>query len=240
MTPTTFEALAIGVLALLPGALFIWGFERQTGKWGIGLSDRLIRFFGVSAVLHVIAAPATFKAYKVYISDGTLAQSEALPSILWLGLIAYVAVPTFLGGLTARAHDIRRWVDQIEGTKGKVVGGTLALLVGRNPAPTGWDHLFASDPVGWVRVKLRDGTWLGGLFYDDYAVTGHRAYASGHGEEPGDLYLHPVVPVDPQTGAWPDVYASELDWRSGLLIMRSEITALEFKHVRDKRHGLQE
>ena len=52
----TFQSLAVLVLALLPGALYVWALERQTGAWGIRLSDRLFRFVGFSAVLHAVLA----------------------------------------------------------------------------------------------------------------------------------------------------------------------------------------
>ena len=49
--PDTFQALAVITIALLPGALYVWAFERQAGRWGIGFSDRALRFVGGSALL---------------------------------------------------------------------------------------------------------------------------------------------------------------------------------------------
>lgn len=40
----TFQALAIPLVALLPRALSVWSFEGQAGRWGNGLSDRVLRF----------------------------------------------------------------------------------------------------------------------------------------------------------------------------------------------------
>ena len=54
--PGTFQAAAVVVLAMLPGALYVWAFERQAGRYGIGLSDRILRFAGGSAVLLAIFA----------------------------------------------------------------------------------------------------------------------------------------------------------------------------------------
>jgi hypothetical protein len=42
----TFQAIAVTTVALLPGALYVWGFEGQVGFWGIRLVDRVLRFFG--------------------------------------------------------------------------------------------------------------------------------------------------------------------------------------------------
>src|SRR4029079_5530354 len=58
--PDTLEAVAALVLALLPGALYVWAYERPVGAWGIGLSDRVLRFVGVSAILHALLAPLTY------------------------------------------------------------------------------------------------------------------------------------------------------------------------------------
>lgn len=50
--PDTFQAIAVFAVALLAGALYVWAFERQAGRWGIGLSDRLLRFVGGSVLFH--------------------------------------------------------------------------------------------------------------------------------------------------------------------------------------------
>lgn len=42
---TTFEAIAVALVALLPGGLYVWGFERQVGNWGTAC---LIDFFDSS------------------------------------------------------------------------------------------------------------------------------------------------------------------------------------------------
>jgi hypothetical protein len=54
--PTTFQAAVVIVVALLPGALCVRAFERQAGCYGIGLSDRVLRFIGGSAVLLAVFA----------------------------------------------------------------------------------------------------------------------------------------------------------------------------------------
>jgi hypothetical protein len=52
----SFEALAVTILALLPGALFTWSFEREVGDRGAGLADRVYRFVGFSAIFHAALA----------------------------------------------------------------------------------------------------------------------------------------------------------------------------------------
>jgi hypothetical protein len=67
----TFQALWILLLAFLPGAPYVWAFEREAGGWGLGVTDRLLRFVGVSAVFHALAAPLTYIAYQHYVLTGT-------------------------------------------------------------------------------------------------------------------------------------------------------------------------
>jgi hypothetical protein len=58
--PTSFQAALVVIVALVPGALYIWSFERIAGRWGIGLSDRLFRFVGASAMIHTLCLPVTY------------------------------------------------------------------------------------------------------------------------------------------------------------------------------------
>lgn len=47
---TTFQWLVVLVAALFPGAVYTWSFERLIGRWDTGPSDRLYRFFALSAL----------------------------------------------------------------------------------------------------------------------------------------------------------------------------------------------
>jgi hypothetical protein len=100
--PETFQTLAVLVVALLPGALYVWAFERQVGAWGIRLSDRVLRFVGFSAFLHAAFAPLTYRLWLAFVRNGRLANGDA-PFVLWLGVLVYVALPTAVGTLVGRA-----------------------------------------------------------------------------------------------------------------------------------------
>jgi hypothetical protein len=54
--PGTLQGLAVVLIAVLPGALYVWSYERQAGQWRVGSPDRLLNFLGVSVVLHALAA----------------------------------------------------------------------------------------------------------------------------------------------------------------------------------------
>jgi hypothetical protein len=97
--PDTLQALGVLVIALLPGALYVWAFERQVGRWGIGLSDRALRFIGGSAMFHAAAAPLSYGLW----ADHWDAVRSARPVSWWLWLVPmlYVALP-WAGGALGR------------------------------------------------------------------------------------------------------------------------------------------
>jgi hypothetical protein len=100
----TVTAFGVSLLAVLPGGLYIWSFERVVGRWGIGLSDRLLRLVATSAVfLSVLAYPA-YLLWSEYlhqksVMDGKpifvnrIAEGESLPWWLYVLPVADVALP---------------------------------------------------------------------------------------------------------------------------------------------------
>ncbi len=212
--PESFQSLAVLVLALLPGSLYVWAFERQAGAWGIRLADRLFRFVGFSAVMHPLLAPLTYWLWVRFVRSGALGSREA-PLGLWLVPLAYVGAPTLLGtwvGLGTRAR--KRWT---------------RVFTGPNPAPRAWDNLFGTRPDGWIRLRLKSGVWLGGAFAT--MPDGSRSYAAGYPEEQ-DLYLVEAVEVDPQTGAFVlDEEGNPVPRGSAILIRWDEVEYLDFTKV---------
>jgi Family of unknown function (DUF6338) len=204
-------AVSATVLALVPGALYVWGFERVVGNWGVRLSDRLLRFVGVSVVFHALFAPLTYWIWANYVVRGDVAAGRPLPLALWLAVLGYVAIPTAAGawiGIATRSE--KEWAE---------------LFTGPDPAPRAWDHLFSMNPQGWMRLRLKSGTWIGGAF----ATTedGRTSYAAGY-PEPQDLYLARAAEVDPDTGEFRFVGDAPVVRDSGLLVRWSEVEYLEF------------
>jgi len=209
--PGRFEALGVAVLALLPGALYTWAFERLVGAWGVGFSDRLLRFVGVSAIFHLLFLPASYWVWTDWVLTGRLRAGQASLT-LWILALLYVTIPVGAGSAVG-------W-----GTRSR--SSWAKVFTGPEPAPRAWDHLFGSRPDGWIRLRLKTGTWIGGAFAqtDD----GIRPYAAGY-PEPQDLYLSPAVVVDPDTGEFflgDDGEVVRLD--SGILIRWEEVEYLEF------------
>lgn len=207
--PDTFQAAAVVTLALLPGALYVWSFERQAGRWGVGLSDRLLRFVGGSAIFHAGAAPLTYWLWAE--QRRPIEQSAPLPWWLWGVAAAYVAVPLVAG--TAVGGGVRSqkaWT---------------TWFTGPNPAPRAWDHLFGQPVDGWVRLRMKSGAWLGGAFAE---MDGRRSYAAGY-PEPQDLLLVTAALLDQETGQFVLNELGEVQTlESAILVRWDEVEYLEF------------
>jgi hypothetical protein len=173
---STFEGVAVLIMALLPGAVYTWSFERIAGRWGIALSDRLYRFFGISAFFQVLIAPATWKIWLKYLRHGA-PNGDKLPVWLWAVAFAYLAVPALIGGLIARGflkkNPVAKW------------------LVGATAAPTAWDAVFSGNPSGFVLMRLKSGTWVGGEYAEGSHVAGYPV--------PADIYLAQEMAVNQET-----------------------------------------
>lgn len=209
--PDSFQALAVLAIGLLPGALYVWSFEGVVGRWGASLSDRVLRFVGVSGLLHVFSAPISYWFWSEYVRPGRLARGEPLPVGLWLMVLAYAVAPIALGWIVGFGTR-RGWT-------------WPQLLTGRNPAPRAWDAFFGDDPEGWVRLRLKSGAWIGAALG---AKDGRRSYFAGYPEDQ-DLYLVQTAEVDPDTGEF--LYDEEDQLRvreSGVLLRWDEVEYLEF------------
>jgi hypothetical protein len=204
--PETAQALAIAVVAVLPGAIGVWCYERRVGKWSIGSPDRVIRFLAASAAFHAALAPLTYWLWRHYVHSGRLDRHDTLPVFLWLALLLYLAIPYALGLLVGRAvtGDLRlRWFSD------------------PSPAPRAWDFFFATKSSGWMRIRLKSGRWIGGA----YASGSH---ASGYPEAP-DLYLVTTAEMDQESGDFLTNDAGGVVLREGtLFVSGTEIEYFEF------------
>src|SRR6059036_3118383 len=81
--PDTLEALLVVTIAILPGALHAWASEREAGRWGVGLSDRFLRFTGTTSIY---AVAFSYPAYLVWVQQ--LHRRTALPD----GQVSFVNV----------------------------------------------------------------------------------------------------------------------------------------------------
>jgi hypothetical protein len=76
------------------------------------------------------------------------------------------------------------------------------FFTGPSPAPRGWDALFRSPTLtGWLRLRLKDGTWIVGVWEDPEDDDGARpgSYAAGY-PHTQDLYMVDTCEAEPTTG----------------------------------------
>jgi hypothetical protein len=220
--------LGVLVLALLPGALYTWGLEQETGGWGLGASDRLLRFVGSAAIFHAFAAPLTWWLYASFVETGRLGDAD-LPAWATVLPLFYVVVPSVAGRVVGAA--VRRRA------------AWSRILVGDAPAPRAWDAIFSSGRSGWVRIRLKDSDagvngWLLGAFAPAPSTStstsgsaGPDSYAAGFPNDQ-DLYLADTAEVDPATGRFLLDAAGRPRLRGvGVLVRWDEISYLEVTWV---------
>lgn len=204
--PTTFQAIAIILFAVVPGGLYTWGYERQTNSWRIAAPDRLIRFVAWSAAFHIAVAPVTYLLWRRFIQGASWTERGHFPWLLWLATLLYLAFPFAVGSVAGlRAAGSRR----------------LRRLFKRpSDPPRAWDYLFARRPDGWIRMRLKSGKWIG-------APYARGSYAAGYPEEP-DLFFKQLAETDEAGEFVLDENGSPELRDTSLLIRWDEIEYLEF------------
>ena len=216
---STFQALAIAILAILPGALYTWAFEREDGPWGVGLADRLMRFIGVSSVFAVGSLWPLYQGYRSYIVTGTLAAGEPLPPWIWFLPVVYLGIPIVAGACVGKgSRKQARWVRPITGLAN---------------APRGWDQLFRTPKLkGFMRVRLIDDTttptWIVGVFGKSPANSGlPDSYAAGFPHEQ-DLYFWNTVDVDQEGEVKTDTIGNPILTGTAALVRWDQVAYAEF------------
>ena len=214
LVSSIFQATAVLGVAFLPGALFAWAFERLAGQYGIQRKDRILRFVGGSAVFFALFSTPLYWLYSNY----WIAFAAGQPLPRWLAVVplVYVALPTAAGTLLGRGvRESWRWT---------------RVLFGVSRVPRAWDYLFQHRRKGWVRCRLKSGTWLGGAVAE---VNGRQSFAARY-PEPQDLYLAATIDVDPRTGEFRSDWQTAAHSDIGVLLRWEDIEYLEFIH-RDER-----
>ena len=132
---------------------------------------------------------------------------------MWAVPLAYVLLPFLVGSTVGTATTRKRaWA---------------IALTGRRRAPRAWDSFFSAGPTGWVRMKLKSGTWVGGFFIDKPGSGTSYAAQQHAGEQ--DIYLAIQAVVDPVTGGFAtNESGSAIARGSGMLIRWDEVEYLEF------------
>ena len=111
MPPTTWTALLLLVVAVLPGAMFTFAFERQAGAFGVTLADRVLRFVAASVVFNALYAWPGYLAHRATCCDAGLDMTEFV--VGWASAVVGLTLPALLGrivgGLYVTQSDRRGW-----------------------------------------------------------------------------------------------------------------------------------
>jgi hypothetical protein len=211
--PDTFEAIAVTAIALLPGALTIWAFERTAGRWTTEVSDRILRFAGVSAVYLALLAPLAYYLYSTKIRTGYIRSGGPLSWWFWIGCLGYVLLPYAIGRFAgAGAKNGWTW---------------LQYIIGRQPVPRAWDYTFLHGKDGWIRLRLKSTEeWIIGAWAR--LEDGRESFASPF-PQPEALYLVRTVECDPRSGRF--IYDAEgqpILRQEAILVRWDEVQYLEF------------
>lgn len=197
MPPTTVEALGLLLIAVLPGAVYVWAFEREAGPFGVTLGDRVLRFVSTSLLLHAVFAWPLYLAWRLSFRPPGMVTAGRF-AVLWIAALVVLLLAATAGSIVGTVYATRGKPDEdvplrrrlrFDGERGnRRLAQTLHLLLGRAPAPRAWDSLFAERPDGFFRVLLPDDEFVVGRF-------AKRSYAAGYPAAP-DLLLEDVYAVD--------------------------------------------
>ena len=183
MPPASLIAFAIVVVAVVPGSMYTWAYEREASAFGVTLADRTLRFIAISLLFHLALGWPEYALYRLALAGPRFGAWQFAAS--WAAILLVVALPgvlgTVLGGLYATRNSREGWAAVRRRLSPERERRLLRLVLGRTPAPRAWDDLFSDRPTMYLRVQTTDGTPVAGLFADD-------SYAGGFPHDT-DLFL---------------------------------------------------
>ena len=208
---TGYAAALLLLVLLLPGAFAAWGFERHVQRYGRRLKDWMLRLAGYSAVCLAVGAGPLYWLAASYWED--FSNREPLPWWLYIVPLLYLALPAAagwgLGLLVSRS------------------GSRTSRLLGPIRAPTAWDSLFNAKEAGFIRCRLKSGTWVGGMYADAQPI---KSYVGADGPLQ-DIYIAYATQFDQETG-YPCTDDDGFLWTGGGILLKwSDIDSLEFEYV---------
>ena len=201
--PTTYEAVVILALLLLPGYIFGQVAGRAIAHSSDAIDVRYIfRIFATGIALHACLFPYwTVDLVRLYNAD---LLSTAIDRTFWWFVTTSFLWPVVAGtlvGLLIPTKGVDWMLD-------KICRGYIDRL------PSAWDYAVRLGPA-WVKVYLHDGSIIGGLYADQSVAS----IDSRH----RDLYIEQVYTLD-DTGVINDAVTDSL----GMWISAAAIDRIEF------------
>lgn len=189
MSIESVQALLIASLAVVPGAIYTWVFERNDGATGDRPAERLLRFVAISLLLSLVSTlPIGYWFYSTNYVTGALQRGEVSVWILYTCLGSVAIIPAILGWAAAC------WVEK--GWYG------ASILASKNRRPRAWDHIFNGQSwSGRIRIQTTDGKWIIGLWMDGSSKNDlPGSFAAGYPYDQ-DLYFVDTYRVNQEDGS---------------------------------------
>lgn len=152
--------IVVVVLFFVPGSVYLWTYERLVGRLTLTGTERLLRAVTMSAVVYAFFSAWLARLVALGIEENLNVQ-EGIAAAFVLVLAAPFALGVVVAQVRRRELSIR-W---------------LGWLTSIHPAPSAWDFAFEGTSRAFLRIKLRDGTMIGGAY-------GKRSFASSYPEPP--------------------------------------------------------
>ncbi|MFF5427767.1 MULTISPECIES: DUF6338 family protein [unclassified Streptomyces] len=201
--PSSVIQLVLMVVALLPGVVYQFVREHRRGPvpGETDLGHRLLRALTASVVLdglYFLVRGGELVALLRPESFPDRTREAALHALVLL-----FAVPA-LGALAVSWAEQRRLRARYRGT------------------PTAWDHMFRDRGGCFVRIRLKDGTWVGGWY-------GTKSYATSYPQGP-ELFLESAYRM-----AADGTFGARVGSTSGLYVRAEDVAVLELLDPPDHR-----
>ncbi len=204
--PTTLEALIIIVLIFIPGMILsqllrsaVAFYPSEPNAW------HFLSMGAIGLALHVPVFLAWTHFLVEWYREGTLPE-QWVNATLWV-LFAIFLWPIMVGEGTLRLVQ-REGVDAFLDRYG---------MAYKDRPPTAWDWAVNISETRWVKIRLKDGTWVAGWF-------GPSSFASIY-KNNKDLYLERTWYLD----ANGDISDQEPN-TDGIWIAHDQIQYMTFQH----------
>ena len=202
----SFAALLVTV-ALAPGAVAGWAFQRSALRYGNRLSDWLPRLFGISALCWAVGAWPLYWLYSNYWH--MFADGKPLPRWLLFAPIVYLMVPAVAGRGFGMLVEKTAWASRLAGED----RGVLA-----------WDRLFGLRNHGFVVCRLKDSRrWVGGYYGEGSCVS--------EDLDNRDIYIGKAFELDQDSGRPVMVGGEYVFTGGGVLVKWYDVETLEFHPI---------
>jgi len=187
------------VLFLIPGLNCTWVIERLAGPSRLKGTERLLRAVAWSVLIYAAASPWLLRIGRKVVQQETIWPWEPILGAILLVFIA----PVGLGGIVSflRSNEYAK--------------GFLRRFTSIDPSPAAWDFAFKRRGAFFLRIRLRQGGRVGGLFSDS-------SFASAY-PQPQEVFIEQAWRLDPDGS-----FVEPLPGGQGLLIPADAIELVEF------------